>query len=113
MHLHGQYGRLVAFGIGNGTITVDEVKRMNEAGEINKKLHGAPLKDTIGVPARGYAVLRFFTKNPGYWLFHCHVGAHSEEGMIITFKIGEHSDMLDPPADFPKCGNYDITANST
>lgn len=42
----------------------------------------------------------------GYWLFHCHIDFHAEVGMALVFKVGEHSDMLPVPENFPKCGNW-------
>lgn len=33
-----------------------------------------PLKDTISIPSKGYTILRFRADNPGFWLFHCHMG---------------------------------------
>lgn len=42
----------------------------------------------------------------GYWLFHCHIDFHAEIGMSLVFKIGEHSDFLPVPTNFPKCGDW-------
>ena len=35
-----------------------------------------PLKDTVLVPAGGYAVVYFTSDNPGYWFLHCHIEVH-------------------------------------
>lgn len=51
-------------------------------------LAAAVKKDTIYVPRRGYAVLRFRADNPGLWLFHCHVLWHQASGMAMAFDIG-------------------------
>lgn len=44
-------------------------------------------KDTVFVPRRGYAVLRFRADNPGLWMFHCHVLWHLASGMAMTFDV--------------------------
>ena len=40
-----------------------------------------PLKDTVLIPVGGYAIIRVFTDNPGYWMAHCHQSEHLHEGM--------------------------------
>lgn len=45
-------------------------------------------KDTVLVPRRGYAVLRFKADNPGIWMFHCHVLWHQSSGMSMAFEVG-------------------------
>ncbi|QIW99401.1 hypothetical protein AMS68_004919 [Peltaster fructicola] len=44
-------------------------------------------KDTVAVPRRGYAVLRFRADNPGVWMFHCHVIWHFASGMAMGFDV--------------------------
>jgi len=39
-----------------------------------------PLKDNLLIPIGGYAVIRFYTDNPGYWLAHCHQVSHLYSG---------------------------------
>lgn len=113
MHLHGHTFQVVAMESIGGNITLAEVQRRNEAGLIEKKLSGAPVKDNIGIPAQGFAVLRFIASNPGYWFFHCHVSNHAEMGMGVVIKVGEHTEMIQPPDSFPKCGNWDMTRASS
>lgn len=45
-------------------------------------------KDTVLVPRRGYAVLRFKADNPGIWMFHCHVLWHLATGMAMALEVG-------------------------
>lgn len=45
-------------------------------------------KDTVVVPRRGYAVLRFRADNPGIWMFHCHVLWHQASGMAMGIEVG-------------------------
>ena len=51
-------------------------------------LIGAVKRDTVNVPRRGYAVLRFKADNPGIWMFHCHVLWHLASGMAMAFEVG-------------------------
>ncbi|XP_015584710.1 laccase-4 [Cephus cinctus] len=113
MHLHGYEFYVVAMESVGVNISLDEIKRLNEAGLLDKKLYGAPVKDNIGVPSRGYTIIRFVASNPGYWFFHCHVTNHAEMGMGVVFKVGEHEEMIQPPKTFPRCGNWKLTASSS
>ncbi len=71
--------------------------------------HNPPLKDTVIVPSLGYAVIRFRSDNPGYWLLHCHIDPHSNGGMtLLVEEAREH--IRSPPEDFPKCRNFDWSA---
>ncbi|EDO32220.1 predicted protein, partial [Nematostella vectensis] len=63
------------------------------------------VKNVVNVPAYGYAVLRFKSNNPGYWLLHCHQMLHLSEGMSLTLNITEKG-LPPPPAGFPTCGDY-------
>ncbi|KOS38191.1 hypothetical protein ACN38_g10995 [Penicillium nordicum] len=47
----------------------------------------AALRDTVQIPSRGYAVLRFQANNPGVWLFHCHMLWHSATGMAMLIDV--------------------------
>ncbi|CAG7918927.1 unnamed protein product [Penicillium olsonii] len=50
-------------------------------------LSRAALRDTVQIPSRGYAVLRFRADNPGVWLLHCHVLWHSVTGMAMLIDV--------------------------
>ncbi len=75
-------------------------------------LENPPIKNTVLVPARGYVVIRFRSKNPGYWLMHCHANTHHMEGMNMVFKEGPDRipDVLD---DFPQCQSYTWSPNAS
>ena len=105
MHLHGHDFRVVAMQTVGSNISVDNVRRANEAGMIHKRFEGAPVKDNIGVPARGFTIIRFMATNPGYWFFHCHISNHAEMGMGVVLKVGKDEEMIQPLRSFPKCGN--------
>ncbi|XP_049802828.1 uncharacterized protein LOC126237076 [Schistocerca nitens] len=105
-HLHGHAFRVVAMGKLGTNTSVEEVRALDRAGGIKRKLHGAPIKDTVTVPDGGFTVLRVSADNPGYWLFHCHIEFHVEVGMAVVFKVGEHSDFPPPPPGFPRCNSW-------
>lgn len=105
-HLHGHNFRVVAMERLASNVTVEDVKMADRQGQIRRKLDRAPIKDTVTVPDGGYTIIRFLADNPGYWLFHCHIEFHSEVGMALIFKVGEHEDFQLPPPDFPRCGHY-------
>ena len=74
--------------------------------KINPK---APLKDTVLIPAGGYAVVYFKTDNPGWWFLHCHIEVHQLEGMGVI--INEGGFKTPPPEDMKKCGNFRLTTD--
>ncbi|WJZ89167.1 hypothetical protein VitviT2T_008405 [Vitis vinifera] len=66
-----------------------------------------PVRNTIGVPTGGWAVIRFVADNPGTWLMHCHIDAHLTWGLAMVFLVengaGELQSIEPPPADLPPC----------
>eukprot|EP00249_Psilotum_nudum_P000779 c12900_g1_i1 orf=1-1143(-) len=60
IHLHGFSFYVVGFGLGN-----------YQASSANLNLVDPPLRNTIGVPAGGWAAIRFTANNPGVWFMHC------------------------------------------
>ncbi|XP_065577924.1 uncharacterized protein LOC136038621 isoform X2 [Artemia franciscana] len=105
-HLHGYSFRVVAMERLNTSTTLEEVMALDAQGLIQRKLSGAPIKDTISVPAGGYVIARFYADNSGYWLMHCHLLYHAENGMGLVFKVGEDSDMPPIPDGFPVCRSW-------
>ncbi len=55
------------------------------AGEYN--LVNPVIRDTVFVPQRGYAVIRFQADNMGIWMLHCHVGWHLGSGMAMSWDV--------------------------
>ncbi|KAF1983374.1 multicopper oxidase [Aulographum hederae CBS 113979] len=49
-------------------------------------------RDTVVVPMRGYAVLRFRADNPGIWMLHCHMLWHQAGGMVMGLQVGGQGD---------------------
>ena len=77
-------------------------------------------KDTLTIPAGGYAMIQFLSNNPGYWFMHCHVATHQTEGMAVI--INEAPDNQKPgPIAMPISGSftwtlkdfYQATSNTT
>ena len=50
----------------NRQITEDEIKRMDEQGQLARNLNRSIEVDTLAVPSGGYAILRFVADNPGF-----------------------------------------------
>ncbi|XP_055636865.1 uncharacterized protein LOC129775791 [Toxorhynchites rutilus septentrionalis] len=105
-HLHGHAFRVVGMERLAANITAEEVKRLDEEGKIKRRLKGAPIKDTVTIPDGGYTIIRFIANNPGYWLFHCHIEFHAEIGMALVLKVGDKSEMISAPRDFPTCYDF-------
>ncbi|KAF2297483.1 hypothetical protein GH714_024217 [Hevea brasiliensis] len=97
MHLHGFSFYLV--GIGTGNFSNSDIKNYN--------LVDPPEVNTIGIPRKGWAAIRFTANNPGVWFMHCHLERHASWGMdtVIIVKEGRTraSRMLPPPAYMPPC----------
>ncbi|ODN01041.1 L-ascorbate oxidase, partial [Orchesella cincta] len=105
-HLHGHAFRIMGMERLNRTTEPHYIKELDKLGRIPRRRMNAPIKDTVTVPDGGYTIVRFRADNPGFWFFHCHITYHVEVGMGLIFQVGNVSDMLAAPEDFPKCGNY-------
>ncbi|CAF1159421.1 unnamed protein product [Adineta steineri] len=42
-------------------------------------------RDTVSVPALGWAKIRYVANKPGAWLFHCHIEWHMSAGLALVF----------------------------
>ena len=86
-----------------------EFKTQTDENTIDPK---APLKDTLIIPAGGYAVVYFKADNPGWWFLHCHIEVHQLEGMGVIIDEGEESngDKTVTPKEMSECGNFSYTA---
>uniref|UniRef100_A0A182N4J6 Multicopper oxidase n=1 Tax=Anopheles dirus TaxID=7168 RepID=A0A182N4J6_9DIPT len=105
-HLHGHAFRVVGMDRVSRNTTVEDIRRMDEEGRLPRRLKRAPIKDTVTIPDGGYTIIRFIANNPGYWLFHCHIEFHAEIGMSLVLKVGDRSEMLPAPANFPTCYDF-------
>ncbi|CAF5126200.1 unnamed protein product, partial [Rotaria sp. Silwood1] len=103
MHMHGHKFWIHSY----GTEMYDSAKN------ILPNIHDPVLRDSLMVYASSYAYyvsdrnvtnhrkpcgwakLRLIANNPGLWMFHCHIGAHSFMGMNILLKEDiQHLSMI-------------------
>ena len=78
---------------------------IGKSGRINRN---APLKDTVLIPAGGYAIVYFISNNPGYWFLHCHIEVHQLEGMSVVINEGKENHNP-PPENIGDCGSFKWT----
>ncbi|XP_022095251.1 laccase-like [Acanthaster planci] len=104
MHLHGNRFQVLAADKVANVTSVEEVMRLDEAGQITRRILKAPLKDTISVPDGGYVIIRFLADNPGWWLFHCHTEVHLSAGMSMVIRVGSEDNLPRLPSNLPRCG---------
>ena len=67
-----------------------------------------PRKDTIIVPAGGYAIVDIVTDNPGIWFMHCHVENHLTEGMAVILNEAQLH-QIPSPQEMRQCENFEPT----
>ncbi|PPR91341.1 hypothetical protein GOBAR_AA29344 [Gossypium barbadense] len=98
IHLHGYDFYIIAQGFGNFDPKKDTSKF---------NLVDPPLRNTVGVPVNGWAVIRFVADNPGVWIMHCHLDVHINWGLAMAFLVengvGELQTIQPPPPDLPIC----------
>ncbi|XP_068641906.1 laccase-3-like [Aristolochia californica] len=98
IHIHGYDFYILASGFGNFNSATDTEKF---------NLIDPPLRNTVGVPVNGWAVIRFVADNPGVWLMHCHLDVHITWGLAMAFLVengvGELQAVQTPPVDLPAC----------
>ncbi|XP_022743596.1 laccase-7-like [Durio zibethinus] len=98
MHLHGFNFHVLAQGFGNYNHTA-----------VRKKLNfiNPQIRNTIGVPVGGWAVIRFTANNPGAWIIHCHLDMHLPLGLATAFLVENGptpaTTLPPPPEDLPRC----------
>ncbi|OEL24197.1 Laccase-23 [Dichanthelium oligosanthes] len=98
IHIHGYDFYILAEGFGNFNAATDTAKF---------NLDDPPMRNTVGVPVNGWAVIRFVADNPGVWLMHCHLDVHITWGLAMAFLVedgvGELQSLEAPPPDLPLC----------
>lgn len=98
IHLHGYNFYIVGQGHGNYDSTEDPSKF---------NLEDPPERNTVAVPAGGWAAIRFKADNPGIWFMHCHLEVHTSWGLATAFLvengIGPLETLESPPYDLPQC----------
>ncbi|XP_043702319.1 laccase-7-like [Telopea speciosissima] len=98
IHLHGYDFYVLAMGFGN----------FNHIQDVNKfNLFNPQKRNTISVPAGGWAVIRFRADNPGTWVMHCHLETHLSWGLGTVLVVEEGPTpfykLPPPPSDYPQC----------
>ncbi|PKU67981.1 laccase-3 [Dendrobium catenatum] len=98
MHIHGYDFYVLATGKGNFDAKKDTAK-FNFVDPVRR--------NTIGVPVKGWAAIRFVADNPGVWFVHCHIDSHLTWGLAMAFLVengvGKLQSTIPPPLDLPKC----------
>uniref|UniRef100_A0A7N0R9L0 Laccase n=1 Tax=Kalanchoe fedtschenkoi TaxID=63787 RepID=A0A7N0R9L0_KALFE len=98
IHLHGYDFYVLATGSGNFNPRTDTAKF---------NLVDPPLRNTVGVPVNGWAVIRFVADNPGAWIMHCHLDVHITWGLAMVFVVdngvGTLQSIEEAPEDLPLC----------
>jgi hypothetical protein len=74
-HLHGYKFWVLAQG--HGYPPADLYQNLNLTNPLRR--------DTASVEAFGWSLFRFVADNPGVWAFHCHIGWHTEAGLMMVF----------------------------
>ncbi|EDV99904.1 oxidoreductase OpS5 [Drosophila grimshawi] len=92
IHLHGYTFRVVGMGV-LGEERIGQIEQIDRRTPLPRRGRGAPLKDSVQVPAFGYTIIHFNSNSPGYWIFHCHISTHSENGMAAVVRVGEDAEM--------------------
>ena len=124
IHLHGHHFQVIAIGYGTYNQSNGFLLSRREDLACDDSLCSSPgwvgaspifpanrkavLKDTILVPAGGYAVVQFRSDNPGFWFMHCHIVPDLLEGMAVA--INEVEKRPNPPPEGTKtCGDFRIS----
>lgn len=107
-HLHGYQMYVMELGQDRRVPVTYEIARELAKRRLTTRstMRLPPRKDTVSIPSRGYARVRFRADNPGFWLMHCHFEWHTAVGMALVLQVGNTDQMVKPPSDFPKCNNY-------
>ena len=91
-HLHGYKFWLLAQGHAYPPPTPDLYASLNLTNPLRR--------DVASVEAFGWTLLRFVADNPGVWAFHCHLGWHTEAGLMMVFASRvEEMRVMDVPGE--------------
>ncbi|KAL4651684.1 hypothetical protein ACB092_01G178700 [Castanea dentata] len=103
MHLHGYTFYVVGSGYGNFDNVTDPE---------GYNLVDPPKMNTVSLPKKGWAALRFKASNPGVWLWHCHLDRHLSWGMDTVFIVKNggtpETSIREPPPNMPPCSSSAI-----
>ncbi|XP_967121.3 uncharacterized protein LOC655485 [Tribolium castaneum] len=106
-HLHGYRFYVVGFRHFENAPSTDEIKLLDQENTLFQRNFNNPaIKDTIRIPKNSVVALRFLADNPGFWMLRDEGSRGWTRGLDIVLQVGEPSDMVSTPTDFPTCGNY-------
>ncbi|XP_011307315.1 laccase-1 isoform X2 [Fopius arisanus] len=106
-HLHGYHFYIVGGRHFGKSETLESIKEMDERDTLfSRNLECPPLKDTVIVPKYGAVAIRFKADNPGYWMLRDEHASEWTRGLDMILQVGDTSEMVPPPQDFPKCGSF-------
>jgi len=104
VHLHGHHFSVLSTGPVPASDPLAWVQEQNVLGTIPRNLDHPPRKDSMQTSPGHYTLVRFYTDNPGYWLFHCHISFDLIEGQVVVLSVGDEDQWNLPPA-FPTTCN--------
>ena len=94
-HLHGHHFQVISMGESHdGPLHWDDTesvayKKYAQDMEYWRSGSRVPMtRDSINIPGRSYAVIRFATDSPGLWMLHCHVDWHMVKGLGVVLQEG-------------------------
>ncbi|XP_003399857.1 laccase-4 isoform X1 [Bombus terrestris] len=106
-HLHGYTFYVVGARKFGRSVSLHELKSLDDRGQLlSRNLDCTVAKDTVVVPKFGAVALRFKADNPGYWMLRDEHAAEWTRGLDVILQVGQTSDMVPAPEDFPKCGSF-------
>lgn len=101
-HLHGHHFQVISMGESHdGPLHWDDTesvayKKYAQDMEYWRSGSRVPMtRDSIKIPGRSYAVIRFATDSPGLWMLHCHVDWHMVKGLGVVLQEGLHKLPMD------------------
>ncbi|XP_078036531.1 uncharacterized protein LOC144469770 isoform X2 [Augochlora pura] len=106
-HLHGNSFYVVGARKFGRSVSLQELKDLDNRGQLfSRNLDYAIAKDTVVVPKFGAVAIRFKADNPGYWMLRDEHATDWTRGLDVILKVGEMSDVIAAPDDFPRCGSF-------
>ncbi|CAH0406370.1 unnamed protein product [Chilo suppressalis] len=106
-HMHGYTMQVVSSGRHpqGKPMSKEEFEKLNQGGAVFRNLKHAPLKDTIVVPKKGYAVVRIKPDHGGSWLLECRSCGLSSLPAAIIINVPQKMPKS-VVRSLAKCGNY-------
>ncbi|RAQ99639.1 multicopper oxidase [Stemphylium lycopersici] len=84
-HLHGYKFFVLAQGHGYPPDSLLQPSSSSSDSQSHINRTNPLRRDTASVEAYGWLLISFVADNPGVWAFHCHIGWHTEAGLMMVF----------------------------